>query len=178
MCAFHEQYRLCEKHPLTSGCQTSPQGELHSEVRCSWAPQQSILDVFYLLIAPLMCHKTSFSVYVCLCLQKHFSGELVANSQTSHIKACYTLRSVPFLRWHMYYITMSSSLWAFTKGFSKVLLTGSKVYCTERCSAKWASHLKYNHCSTDSLLLCQEPNILHICQYSFSWIEHLWSSNF
>lgn len=117
-------------------------------------------------------------VCVCVRLQKHFSGELVSNSKSSHMKVCYTLRSFPFLRWHMYYNTASSSLWAFTKGFSEVLLTGSEIYCTERCGAKRDSHLKDNRCSKDSLLLRQEPSILRVCQYAFRWMGNSGRSNF
>lgn len=59
----------------------------------------------------------------------------------------------------------SSSLWAFTKAFSEVLRTGSEIYCAERYDAKWALHLKDNHRSKASLLLCQERKSLCACQY-------------
>ncbi len=107
-------------------------------------------------------------VCLCVCLQKHFSGEILHNTKFTHTKA---LRSFPFLGWHMYFNAVSSSLSFYRRAFQKFFLTGSEIYCTERCSAKWDSHLKDNHRSKYSLLLTQEPNILHFCQYAFSWMR-------
>lgn len=125
-----------------------------SEVLCSRAPQQSLLRPIKL---------------VRLCLPACRSISILSNTKSSLEGP---LRSFPFLRWHMYFNTVSSPLWALTKGIFEDATHGSEIYCTERCAAKWDTHLKDNRWPEDSQLLRQDQTSLVFANICIYWMRN------
>lgn len=136
---------LAAKQPLEA---------FRSKVLRSSAPQQSLLR-----LTKLPC------VFMCVCSQKHFSGEVLCNTKSSHVMVV----SDNFLSsGDTCIIMLCAHLVGPPLKATDVLRADCEIYCTERYGAKWDSHLKDN-CSKDSLLLRREPKIPRGCQNAFSF---------
>lgn len=195
-CSFlFEQHRLCGNLSFKSYSSVFYTWTSTEPALNYWLPKHSHKEQFTMKCAVHGQHNNHFCmcgiclsllwctvklpfVFMCVCACRCTSQESLHPTQKAHTWRLVTLWD-RFLSWDD---TCIITLWAHLPGLSLKAFLRCYSLAAKSIALKDAvpsePHTWNITTVPDSLLFCQEPNILHICQYSFSWTENSGSSNF